>query len=112
MESRLITFPWVFAKEIAMQIWTASLVLYGKWRMRMHMHTICINAVDKLIINPLPCLAFVVNNAQETRKSQDALELQNLGKITADELIQRRLLHHALLILLRSPLKQALRQYL
>ena len=54
----------------------------------------------------------VVNNAQETRKSQDASEMQNLGKITADKLIPRRLLHHALLILLWSPPKQALRQYL
>ena len=85
-----------------MQIWTASLVLYGKWRMRMHMHTICINAVDKLIINPLPCLAFVVNNAQETRKSQDASESPNLGKITVDKLIPRRLLLNTLRILLRS----------
>ena len=95
-----------------MQIRIASLGLYGKWRMRMHMHTICINVVDKLIINPLPCLTFVVNNAQETRKSQDASESPNLGKITADKLIQRRLLHHALLILLRSLQKQALRQHL
>ena len=112
MESRLITFPWVFAKEIAMQIRIASLVLYGKRRLRIHVHTICIHVVNKLTINRVPCLAFVVNNAQETRKSQDALEMQNLGKITADKLIPRHLLLHALLILLRSLLKQALRQYL
>ena len=112
MESRLITFPWVFAKEIAMQILTASLVLYGKRRLRIHVHTICIHVVNKLIINRVPCLAFVVNNAQETRKSQDASESPNLGKITVDKLIQRRLLHHTLLTLLRSLLKQALRQYL
>ena len=91
MESRLITFPWVFAKEIAMQIRIASLVLYGKRRLRIHVHTICIHVVNKLTINRVPCLAFVVNNAQETRKSQDALEMQNLGKIIADNLLHLRL---------------------
>ena len=74
-----------------MQIWTVSLVLYGKRRLRIHVHTICIHVVNKLTINRVPCLAFVVNNAQETRKSQDALEMQNLGKIIADNPLHLRL---------------------